>query len=123
LNSRGFFDLAGKKERLFELDEEMKGDGFWIDQDLARKKILESTNLKDWVVPIEKISGVIEYLETFYPEAKSEKDNSLIAEMDKELFDVENQMRSLELKRILNFARCRSMQAPEEPSLAIGFQC
>lgn len=102
MNFRGFFDLAHKKERLFELEEEMKGDGFWLDQDLAKKKILESSTLKDWIVPIEKMSSVVEYLEAFYPEAKSEKDDSLIHEMDRELADVEKQMRSLELKRMLS---------------------
>lgn len=102
LNSRGFFDLAHKKERLNELDEEMKASEFWEDQERARKKISEANSLKDWVQPIDKILTAVDYLETFYPEAKSGKEESLIQEMDQELSQAEKELRSLELKRMLS---------------------
>ena len=102
MNFRGFFDLAHKKERLVELDEEMKSSAFWEDQELARKKISEANTLKDWVQPLNGMQSLIEYLETFYPEAKISKEETLIQEMEEELTQCERELRSLELKRMLS---------------------
>lgn len=71
MNSRGFFDLAHKKERLVELDEEMKSAAFWEDQELARKKISEANALKDWVQPLNGMQSLVEYLETLIPRPRS----------------------------------------------------
>ncbi|MBM3196997.1 MAG: peptide chain release factor 2 [Chlamydiae bacterium] len=94
--------MAYKKLRLSELDEEMKDTAFWEDQEKARKKIAESNALKDWIQPIEQILSTTDYLETFYPEAKSSKDTALIAEMESELSVIEKNLRSIELKRMLS---------------------
>lgn len=94
--------MAHKKERLYELEEEMKSAEFWDSQELAKKKILESAALKDWIVPIQQMLAVVEYLETFYPEAKSGKELSLVEEMADELAQAEKSFRSLELKRMLS---------------------
>jgi peptide chain release factor 2 len=60
------------------------------------------TQLKDWVNPLEKVLSSVEYIETFYPEAKGSKDVALVDEMYQELQTATATLRALELKRMLS---------------------
>ena len=49
MRSGGVFDVAGKSERMVELEAAIQAPGFWDDQQVAQKSTQELSSLRDTV--------------------------------------------------------------------------
>ncbi|MBN9378510.1 MAG: peptide chain release factor 2 [Chlamydiales bacterium] len=96
------FDLASKEARVKELETLMEAPHFWEDNDKAQKVIGESNQLKAWTIPYHDLKRRFEDLKELLPEAYESGDESLIAELVKELDQVEKGLSDLEIRKMLS---------------------
>jgi len=98
----GFFDVDNKILKIKELEEVSRKDNFWDDNKSAQKIFHEISNLKKWVDEynsVEKhyneISGLIEM-------AEADNDESLSAEIDKDIIKFEKELDEMEFRNMLS---------------------
>jgi len=94
--------LASKEARVKELETLMEAPHFWEDNDKAQKVIGESNQLKAWTIPYHDLKRRFEDLKELLPEAYESGDESLIAELVKELDQVEKGLSDLEIRKMLS---------------------
>lgn len=102
LNSRGYFDLAVKEEKLRQIEERMAGPIFWDDQEAAQKVIDEANALRLWTVPIREISRKFIDVRDLWPEAEAIGDGELLKELAVSLQDIESTLGELEIRKMLS---------------------
>ncbi len=96
----GVFDVAGKAERIKQLDDKMATASFWDDKDEAQKIIQESNDLKSWVEPIEALSVRIADVLALSQDAQEDPDFQ--KELLEELQKIEKELSELEIRRMLS---------------------
>lgn len=94
--------MASKEARVKELETLMEAPQFWEDNDKAQKVIGESNQLKAWTIPYHDLKRRFEDLKELLPEAYESGDESLIAELVKELDQVEKGLSDLEIRKMLS---------------------
>ena len=94
--------MASKEARVKELETLMEAPHFWEDNDKAQKVIGESNQLKAWTIPYHDLKRRFEDLKELLPEAYESGDESLIAELVKELDQVEKGLSDLEIRKMLS---------------------
>ncbi|MBK6538837.1 MAG: peptide chain release factor 2 [Ignavibacteria bacterium] len=99
---RRFLDVDNKITKIKELEEVSQKDNFWDDNKSAQKIFQEISNLKKWVDEynsVEKhyneISGLIEM-------AEADNDESLSAEIDKDIIKFEKELDEMEFRNMLS---------------------
>ena len=94
--------MASKEARVKELETLMEAPHFWEDNDKAQKVIGESNQLKAWTIPYHDLKRRFEDLKELLPEAYESGDESLIAELVKELDQVEKGLSDLDIRKMLS---------------------
>lgn len=97
----GTFDLDRKRETLTQLEEKMAGVGFWTDQETARATVQQVKELKGWVEPFDRLSGRVTAAIELDELLSGEPDESMSAEIDRELDAIESEFEAFELRSLL----------------------
>ena len=97
----GIFDIPERQDRLAVLEEEMASQGFWDDQETARKLIAEANGLKQWVRPWSALDSKSEELGELRELLADEDDADLEAELRDEIRALEAGIGNLELRSML----------------------
>ena len=97
----GIFDIPERRDRLAVLEEEMASQGFWDDQETARKLIAEANGLKQWVRPWSALDSKSEELGELRELLADEDDADLEAELRDEIRALEAGIGTLELRSML----------------------
>jgi len=96
------FDVAGRKEKIEKLEQEIGRDGFWDDPASAQKTMQELTRHKDKVNLYEGLELEVEDVATLWELALEEDDASLEEEIGKGVRKLQKQIEQLELEILLN---------------------
>ncbi|MBK8982389.1 MAG: peptide chain release factor 2 [Ignavibacteria bacterium] len=98
----GFFEIDNKISKIKELDSQTTVENFWEDNRAAQKILQEISNLKKWVEEFNgvetkfiDINGLIEF-------AESEGDESMSAEIDRDIDAFEKELTEVEFKNMLS---------------------
>ena len=78
-------DLAGKKNRIAELEKTMEEPSFWEDADKATRTMQELKNLKATVETCEGLETKYDDIQTLIEMAYEENDESLVEEIGESL--------------------------------------
>ncbi len=98
----GVFEASGTEEKIKELEEETAKGDFWSDKEKAEKTFQKLSSLKDSYYPWKEIISEIDDLGELLDLYKSEEDESLRMELEKQIEDLENKFRPLKLKTLLD---------------------
>ena len=82
---RDSLDLVNKSKRIEELEMEMEAPGFWDNADRANNKMKELKNLKDTVEECNGLFAQYDDILTLIEMGYEENDDSMVAEIRKEL--------------------------------------
>lgn len=96
------FDLAGKKDRVEELDKTMEEPGFWDDPDKSTAIVQESKKLKTTIERYEKLCSDREDMLTLIEIGEEEEDGSLVAEIEESLVSFEQEFEELRIETLLS---------------------
>lgn len=96
------FDLAGKKDRVEELDKTMEEPGFWDDPDKSTAVVQESKKLKTTIERYEKLCSDREDMLTLIEIGEEEEDGSLVAEIEESLVSFEQEFEELRIETLLS---------------------
>lgn len=96
------FDLAGKKDRVEELDKTMEEPGFWDDPDKSTAVVQESKKLKTTIERYEKLCSDREDMLTLIEIGEEEEDDSLVAEIEESLVSFEQEFEELRIETLLS---------------------
>jgi len=80
----------------------MEQSNFWENNAAAQKVIEECNRLKAWTVPYNNLKRRFGDVKELLPEAVEVKDETLIAELLKELTDIEKHLSELEVRKMLS---------------------
>jgi peptide chain release factor 2 len=97
-----FFDLANKEARLARLDADQADAGFWSDPERARAVVKDIKTLKSWVVPADMLRQRLADARGMYELLAAEPDQSLLAELEREVETIEGDLEAFELKTLLS---------------------
>jgi peptide chain release factor 2 len=97
----GIFDLDNKSSRLSELDVITSEASFWNDAENAQKISRERSDLSDLITKITKLDQKINDLRVFLDLVKDEPSQESFKELLSEIKEVEPELASLELMRML----------------------
>src|SRR5688500_17022484 len=93
-----YLDIAGKQERLRELEVEMGRPDLWDDQDHARQVTTEYGNAGDDVKLITDLTQRLDDAEALYEMALEEGDESQAADIEDEVAALTKELDALELR-------------------------
>jgi peptide chain release factor 2 len=96
------FDLAARKERLKELEEQMSQPDFWNDQEAAQKVIAELKSNKALVEPVEELLEASEEIGVLLQMAEEEDDAATYREAAGELDKLTRRLARVELLALLS---------------------
>lgn len=94
--------MASKEARVKELETLMERPSFWDDNDKAQKVIGECNRLRAWTSPYQDLKRRFEDLKELLPEAYESGDDDLIADLVKELDEIEKGLSDLEVRKMLS---------------------
>jgi peptide chain release factor 2 len=80
----------------------MSAPTFWDDQQAAQKVIDENNRLKETVQSMEELEGIVEELQVMLELAAEEDDESLLAEAEETLADLQKKLDAFELSLLLS---------------------
>ena len=96
------FDIAGKEEKIAELEYKMGEPTFWDNPDKAQVTTQELNEIKDSVVKYQGMQTKYEDLQILWQMGMEDKDESVYDEVAGELKDLQMAMESLELDLMLS---------------------
>ncbi|MDE6905104.1 MAG: peptide chain release factor 2 [Lachnospiraceae bacterium] len=102
LEVRDSLDLAGKEQKIQELEREMEAPDFWDNVETSQAKMKELKSLKDDVETLAGLTQQFEDIETLIEMAKEENDSSLIPEVESELAGFLETFESIRMKTLLS---------------------
>ena len=98
----GVFEAAKTEDKIKALEEETAKPDFWNDREKAEKTFQELNSLKDsyypWKNLIKEIDDLSELIELY----KSEEDEDLRLELQKQIDDIDNAFKPLKVKTLLD---------------------
>lgn len=97
----GIFDLGGLKRQVDGLNNRTLRDGFWDDQEGARKLLAERANLEATIDSYEKVASEVADMGELLEMAVLENDENVVQEIALQLSGTEPSLRALELARML----------------------
>ena len=95
-------DLAGKKNRIAELEKTMEEPSFWEDADKATRTMQELKNLKATVETCEGLETKYDDIQTLIEMAYEENDESLVEEIGKSLEEFQNKLEEIRISTLLS---------------------
>jgi len=98
----GIFDLAGKQERLAELEKAAEDPDYWKDQERARKGEAESASLRADVGILDGLGEQLSELVAIEELLESEKDEGLAAEFEAGKQKLAEELERAEFRRMLD---------------------
>ncbi|WOX06080.1 peptide chain release factor 2 [Microbulbifer pacificus] len=99
---RGYLDYAGKKERLTEVELELAEPSVWDDPDRAQELGRERSSLEAVVKTIEDLDSGLSDCRELLEMAVEEGDEDSVAEVASELGNLEQQLETLEFRRMFS---------------------
>ena len=96
------FDLAGKRDRVEELDKTMEEPGFWDNPEISTAVVQESKKLKTVIERYEALCTDREDMLTLIEIGEEENDVSLAAEIENSLKIFEEQFEELRIETLLS---------------------
>ena len=96
------FDLAGKSDRVLEIEQTMEEPGFWDDSERAQRLMKELKNLKDTIDEYRHLQRDYEDIQTLIQMGYEENDESLIPEIEEALSQLMNDLDHLKLRTLLS---------------------
>jgi peptide chain release factor 2 len=100
--SGGFFDLASKREKIGELEQEMAAPGFWDDGQAAQKVIANANELKEWVNGWENLDHRLNDILELAELAEMEADETVAAEIERDATVLEENLTALEFRHMMS---------------------
>ena len=97
----GIFDIAGKKERILQLESLSSQPDFWNDNEKAQTVLKEMTELKDWTQSWDNVNDQKEELLVLLELAEEAGDESSIKEVVAEHEMLIGRIQDLEMRRML----------------------
>lgn len=98
----GIFDLDVKEKRVKELERRMEESTFWDHAEEAKKVIEECRQLRLWTLPCHSLKARLEDVKALLPEATSSGEESMVKELLDEMQAIEQELASLEVRRMLS---------------------
>lgn len=98
----GVFDEAGTENKIKEIESETLEPDFWSDKEKAEKTFQKLNSLKESYYPWKEIKDEIDELGELIDLYKSEDDESLRAELEGQINNLEEKFRPLKLKTLLD---------------------
>lgn len=95
-------DLAGKKNRIAELEKTMEEPSFWEDADKATRTMQELKNLKATVETCEGLETKYDDIQTLIEMAYEENDESLVEEIGGSLEEFQNKLEEIRISTLLS---------------------
>jgi peptide chain release factor 2 len=99
---RSTFDVAGKRRRLTELQEQVSDPSLWDNQEQARQLTSELGAIEDDLALIDRFERRLDDVETLDQLAVSEDDAATAAEVEGELAALERDFADLEIRVLLS---------------------
>ncbi len=96
-----FFDLPGKNSRLKELEEITGKEGFWNNAEKAQEILREQARIKSALDSLTRLTRDLEDAEILEELSLEAEDEEAAREAREKLSEIENQVETLEFKRIL----------------------
>jgi len=96
------FKVSEKEKQIEDIHKQSEAQNFWNDLKSAQALLQKSKSLQSWVESWKKIDNQQKHLKEFIELAETEKDDSLIDEIDKELVEIETSYSNLELRSMLS---------------------
>jgi len=96
------FDLAGLRGKQSELAARLEEDGFWDDQEIAKKILQEKKSVENKIEEYENLAMQLEDVETLIEMAEEEDDASLIDEIKHSYEEVGSKAEALRIKALLD---------------------
>lgn len=96
------FDLAGKNNRIKEIEQTMEEPGFWDDTDKAQAMMKELKGLKDTVDAYYQLKTQYEDVETLIQIGYEENDPTLLTEIEEAIEEFIQSLEELKLKTLLS---------------------
>src|SRR5438309_7439429 len=97
-----YLDLAGRRARLAELEEEASRAGLWDDPDTARIVTTELSRVKDDVDELEGLRRRLSDAETLSELAREEADESVEPELAQAVAELDRRLDQLELRSLFS---------------------
>ncbi|WP_195287117.1 peptide chain release factor 2 [Roseburia faecis] len=99
---RDSLDLAGKEQRIQELEREMEAPDFWNDPEVSQNKMKEVKSLKDDVATYAALSAQYDDIETMIEMGYEENDPELIQEIDQMMKEFVQTYEDIRMKTLLS---------------------
>ncbi len=96
------FDLAGKRDRVEELEKTMEEPGFWDNPDKSTAVVQECKKLKDTIERYEALCTDREDMLTLIELGEEEEDQSLAAEIEESFQEFESKFEDLRIETLLS---------------------
>ncbi len=96
------FNIARKEEKIAELEYKMGEPTFWDDPDAAQKTTQELNDVKSGVEKYKSIVGKFEDMQVLWEMGMEDKDESVCADVENEIAEIQSAMESLELELLLS---------------------
>ncbi|MDT3738979.1 MAG: peptide chain release factor 2 [Candidatus Kapabacteria bacterium] len=98
---RRFLDIDGKTDSIKELQLLTESDGFWNDQNEAKKVMRQISGMKDWIEDWQKVNSAVEDARTMWQIADETDDDSLEEEIVSEIERSTKLVEDLEVRNML----------------------
>ena len=96
------FDIAHKKDKIAELEYKMSEPTFWDDPDSAQKITQELNDMKSGVETYNNLNGKFDDAQTLYEMGIEGGDQSLEADVNKEIEEIKAGLEALQLEILLS---------------------
>ncbi len=96
------FDPEGLKGELAKIDEKINEEGFWDDQEEARKVMKEKKSIEDKLDELQKLNSQMDDLQVLIEMAEEDSDPSLLKEAEDTCEKLSSSLEELRLRTLLN---------------------
>ena len=100
--SEAIFDVAGRRERIEELNQRRLAPDYWQNPRAAQETEKELAREEEWVTQYESITALAEDLETLVALADEEDDESLASDMAEVAESLTRRLEGVERRRMLS---------------------
>jgi peptide chain release factor 2 len=98
----GSFDIDKRREQLAELETQMADPKFWDDSQSAQKTVEKNNEIKAWVDEWDAVDRKCSDLQELHELAQMEDDETLLAEVDRDLNALDKSVGDLEFRRMMS---------------------
>ena len=96
------FDLAGLKESLENITEQMEDEGFWNDHEQAQKLLKEKKRIETKLGEYTNLTGDFEDVQVMIELAEEEDDSSVIPDIEEAYASYKGKVEALKIKTLLD---------------------